>query len=189
MDGADSATDVFLKTHAELKKKGDAIEFRAAEQTRRPAMVEKARAFIAKAKPEIESWPEKKPWLNETHVADLAEEVKQFEEWLNEKVEAQDKLAPTEDPTLESTEIKVSLRPIDTKFTKLKKKKQPKPPKVDKNATDANTTDANATDANETDANAAESDSATEADAAGDGDASEGDDKKPSDADAPHDEL
>ena len=189
MDGADSATDVFLKTHAELKKKGDAIEFRAAEQTRRPAMVEKARAFIAKAKPEIESWPEKKPWLNETHVADLAEEVKQFEEWLNEKVDAQDKLAPTEDPTLESTEIKVSLRPIDTKFTKLKKKKQPKPPKVDKNATDANATDANATDANATDANATESESATEADVAGDGDASEGDDKKPSDADAPHDEL
>ena len=162
-------------------------------------MVEKARAFIAKAKPEIESWPEKKPWLNETHVADLAEEVKQFEEWLNEKVDAQDKLAPTEDPTLESTEIKVSLRPIDTKFTKLKKKKQPKPPKVDKNATDANATDANATDANATDANAtdanatdanaAESESATEADVAGDGDASEGDDKKPSDADAPHDEL
>ena len=178
MDGADSTTEVFLKTHAELKKKGDAIEFRAAEQTRRPAMVEKARAFIAKAKPEIESWPEKKPWLNETHVADLAEEIKQFEEWLNEKVEAQDKLAPTEDPTLESTEIKVSLRPIDTKFTKLKKKKQPKPPKVEQNATDANATDANATDANETD-----TDSAPETDA------SDGDDEKPSDADAPHDEL
>jgi len=198
MDGSDSTTEVFLKTHAELKKKGDAIEFRAAEQTRRPAMVEKARAFIAKAKPEIESWPEKKPWLNETHVADLAEEVKQFEEWLNEKVEAQDKLAPTEDPTLESTEIKVSLRPIDTKFTRLKKKKQPKPPKVEQNATDANATDANATDANATDANATDAKAtdanetdATDADAdsAPETDASDGDDEKPSDADAPHDEL
>jgi hypoxia up-regulated 1 len=117
-------------------------------------MIAKARAFIEKAKPEVESWPEKKPWLNETHVANLLEEIKQFESWLDEKIEAQDKLAATEAPTLESTEIKISQRPIETKFGKLKKKSKPKPPKVEKNETEANETDANETIANATDADA-----------------------------------
>jgi len=154
MDGADSTTEVFKQTHDDLKSKGDAIEFRAKEMTRRPAMIAKARAFIEKAKPEVESWPEKKPWLNETHVANLLEEIKQFESWLDEKIEAQDKLAATEAPTLESTEIKISQRPIETKFGKLKKKSKPKPPKVEKNETEANETDANETIANATDADA-----------------------------------
>ena len=152
MDGAHATAKEYKKTHEGIKAKGDAIEFRAKEQIERPKMLAKARAFIEKSKSEVESWPEKKPWLNETDVASLLEEIKQFEEWLNEKVAAQEKLAATVPPVLESTEIKVSLRPIDAKFMKLKKKSKPKPPKEEKNATDANATDANATDANATDA-------------------------------------
>ena len=145
MDGAHASAAEYKKTHDDLKTKGDAIEFRAKEQIRRPEMITKARAFVAKATPEIESWPEKKPWLNETHVADLLVEVKEFEAWLDEKVVAQDKLAVTDAPSLESAEIKVRMRPIETKFSKMKKKSKPKPPKVYLNATDANATDANAT--------------------------------------------
>ena len=146
MDGADSTTEVFKKTHEALKAKGDAMEFRAKELTRRPAQIEKARTFIGKARPEIESWPEKKPWLNETHVADLLEELNQFESWLNEKVEAQEALAVTEPPSLESAEIKISMRPIEGRFSKLKSKKKPKPKVVETNETEtANaTTEANA---------------------------------------------
>jgi hypoxia up-regulated 1 len=151
MDGADASTEVFKKTHNELKMQGDAMEFRAKELTARPETIAAANKFIKKAKTEIASWAEKKPWLNATHVADLLEEVEQFESWLNEKVEEQNKLSKIETPTLESTEIKVSQRPVEAKFIKLKKKPKPKPIKVAKNATDANATDANVTDANATD--------------------------------------
>jgi len=167
MDGADSTTEVFKKTHEALKAKGDAMEFRAKELTRRPAQIEKARTFIGKARPEIESWPEKKPWLNETHVANLLEEVNQFESWLNEKVEAQEALAITEPPSLESAEIKISLRPIEGKFSKLKSKKKPKPKVVETNET----TTANATteaDTNETTASSDDSEPVVDGEAAAD---------------------
>lgn len=167
MDGADSTTEVFKKTHEALKAKGDAMEFRAKELTRRPAQIEKARTFIGKARPEIESWSEKKPWLNETHVADLLEELNQFESWLNEKVEAQEALAVTEPPSLESAEIKISMRPIEGRFSKLKSKKKPKPKVVETNETEtANaTTEANT---NETTASSVDSEPIVDGEAAAD---------------------
>lgn len=167
MDGADSTTEVFKKTHEALKAKGDAMEFRAKELTRRPAQIEKARTFIGKARPEIESWPEKKPWLNETHVADLLEELNQFESWLNEKVEAQEALAVTEPPSLESAEIKISMRPIEGKFSKLKSKKKPKPKVVETNETETanSTTEANT---NETTASSDDSEPVVDGEAAAD---------------------
>ena len=189
MDGAHATAKEYKKTHEGLKAKGDAIEFRAKEQVERPKMVAKAQAFIEKSKSEVESWPEKKPWLNETDVASLLEEIKQFEEWLNEKIAAQEKLAATVAPVLESTAIKVSLRPIDAKFMKLKKKSKPKPPKEEKNATDANATDANATDANATDASASGDDGALNEEAVGEDPAKE-DATTPEDEDTEvHDEL
>ena len=165
MDGADSTTEVFKKTHEALKAKGDAMEFRAKELTRRPAQIEKARTFIGKARPEIESWPEKKPWLNETHVADLLEELNQFESWLNEKVEAQEALAVTEPPSLESAEIKISMRPIEGRFSKLKSKKKPKPKVVETNETETanSTTEANT---NETTASSDDSEPVVDGEAA-----------------------
>jgi hypoxia up-regulated 1 len=126
------------------------MEFRAAELTRRPETIKKARAFIEKAKVEIETWAEKKPWLNATHTTELLEGIIQFESWLDEKEEAQNKLSKTETPSLESTEIKITQRPLEAKFKKLKNKPKPKPPKVETNTTDTNATDANATDANAT---------------------------------------
>lgn len=150
MDGADASTEEFKKTHNELQTQGDAMEFRAAELTRRPETIKKARAFIEKAKVEIETWAEKKPWLNATHTTELLEGIIQFESWLDEKEEAQNKLSKTETPSLESTEIKITQRPLEAKFKKLKNKPKPKPPKVETNTTDTNATDANATDANAT---------------------------------------
>jgi len=149
-DGADASTEQFKKTHNALKVQGDAMEFRAAELTLRPETIAKARKFIDKSKTEIESWAEKKPWLNATHTAALLEEIVHFQSWLDEKESAQNKLSKTETPSLESTEIKISQRPLEAKFTKLKKTPKPKPPKVVTNATDVNATDANATDANAT---------------------------------------
>jgi hypoxia up-regulated 1 len=146
MDGADASTEEFKKTHSDLQTQGDAMEFRAAELTKRPETVKKARAFIEKAKTEIETWAEKKPWLNATRTTELLEEITQFESWLDEKEEEQNKLSKTEPPALESTEIKISQRPLEAKFKKLKNKPKPKPPKVEaSNTTDANATDANAT--------------------------------------------
>lgn len=65
------AADVMYAKMLELQQMGDPIKGRVHELERRPLRVQAAvelTDLIAKA---TNSWPETKPWLNETHVAAL----------------------------------------------------------------------------------------------------------------------
>ena len=60
---------------AALKQTGDPMSFRAAEATARPKAVDNARQLLELIQKSSNAWPTIKPWLNETDIKGLTEQV------------------------------------------------------------------------------------------------------------------
>lgn len=76
-DEANSApADKMYEKMLELQKMGDPIKGRVSELERRPARVAAAKELSNIIDTSMATWPETKPWLNATKVADLKERVR-----------------------------------------------------------------------------------------------------------------
>jgi hypothetical protein len=60
---------------ADLKKVGDPIKLRVYESSRRPERIAGAKLLVDLVEKSVNSWPEAKPWLNTTHIKQLADMV------------------------------------------------------------------------------------------------------------------
>ena len=60
---------------AALKQTGDPMSFRASEASARPQAVDSARQLVELIGKTANAWPTIKPWLNETDIKGLAEQV------------------------------------------------------------------------------------------------------------------
>ncbi|CAL5229767.1 g13152 [Coccomyxa viridis] len=127
-DGAAQSGPVFRKKLAALKQIGDPMSFRAAESASRPKAVEGARQLLELIGKSANAWPTIKPWLNETDIKGLTDQVAAYEKWLAGEVTKQGKLKPDQDPVLKSADVDAKLEDIRKVFNKLKNKKKPKPP-------------------------------------------------------------
>lgn len=65
------------KKLAALKQIGDPMSFRAAESASRPKAVEGARQLLELIGKSANAWPTIKPWLNETDIKGLTDQVSQ----------------------------------------------------------------------------------------------------------------
>ena len=128
MDGADASSAEFDAKKAALQLVGDEIIARAKELTRRPAAVAKARAFVDQLADSVAKLAELKPWIPEEDKAKLLEDLKGFEQWLDEKEQLQAKKTDVEQPAFTAAEVVNELKPLEQKLTKLKKTPAPKPP-------------------------------------------------------------
>ena len=177
MDGADSATDVFLKRTLNLRRR--VTRLNSAPEPRGDRRWWKRRAFFAKANPKSNLGP--KAVVEDASPAKKSSSSRVAQR----KSRGARQVGADGDPTLESTEIKVT-SPRGPSF-QTEEEEATETAKVDKNATDANATDANATDANATDANETDANAPSRiprlrrTPPAGE---PRGDDKKPSDAGA-----
>lgn len=76
-DEASTATaDTMYAKMLELQQMGDPIKGRVDELERRPTRVQAAVELTDLVAMATNSWPENKPWLNETHVEDLKQKVR-----------------------------------------------------------------------------------------------------------------
>ena len=128
MDGADASSAEFDAKKAALQLVGDEMIARAKELTRRPAAVAKARAFVDQLADSVAKLAELKPWIPEEDKAKLLEDLKGFEQWLDEKEQLQAKKTDVEQPAFTAAEVVNELKPLEQKLTKLKKTPAPKPP-------------------------------------------------------------
>ena len=65
------------KKLAVLRQTGDPMSFRAAEAAARPKAVEGARRLLELIGKTANAWPTIKPWLNETDIKELTDQVGQ----------------------------------------------------------------------------------------------------------------
>ncbi|CAD7703207.1 unnamed protein product [Ostreobium quekettii] len=128
MEGEDQPAAEFKKRLAELEAVGKKMVENAAELTRRPEAVKTAQDSIELLRKVINTWPETKPWLNETEVEKFANKTDAFEEWLTGVVAEQSSREPHEDPAFRSEDVMFRFNALNKVFNKLKNKKAPKPP-------------------------------------------------------------
>lgn len=128
MDGADAEADEFSQRLRTLKAPCEAVFHRASELTKRPEAVERARAYLSKAKEMVQSWETAKPWINATDREQALHDLDGYEGWLEESIVAQQKQPLTQEPAFTSAQVDAKLAPLQKKIEKLKKTKKPKPP-------------------------------------------------------------
>jgi hypothetical protein len=67
---------------AELIKVGDPIKVRVYESSRRQERIAGAKLLVDLVEKSANSWPEAKPWLNATHIQQLADMVCSDPSWM-----------------------------------------------------------------------------------------------------------
>jgi len=72
------------------------------------------------------------PWVTEQEQTDLLEKVDETRDWLNEKIDEQDKLTPMDDPAFSVFEIESRIKKVNVLAKKVFSKKKPKEPKKKK---------------------------------------------------------
>ena len=76
--GAAATAEVMYEKMLQLQKLGDPIKGRVSELERRPERLKAAKELTDLVAMATNSWPESKPWLNATQVADLKHKVSYF---------------------------------------------------------------------------------------------------------------
>eukprot|EP00210_Caulerpa_lentillifera_P001908 g1835.t1 len=152
MDGADAGASAFNEKLKELQTVGTPIFIRVAESVNRPLAVKEARTLLGVIEKALNSWPDTRPWLRD-ELNELADEVIDFRQWLEESDEAQGELEPHEMPIFTSTQVQRRVKKVERIMDKLNKKKPPKTAETNKTAgsnetnttTDSTNTTTNAT--------------------------------------------
>lgn len=128
MEGEDEPAAEFRKRLRQLQEIGDKMSHRASELNRRPESVAMAQEYINLLRKAINSWPEAKPWLDQTEIDKLVNKTDEFEAWLNGKIEEQSAKERHEDPVFRSEEVNYRRMILEKVFKRLSHKKAPKPP-------------------------------------------------------------
>ncbi|EIE21504.1 HSP70-domain-containing protein [Coccomyxa subellipsoidea C-169] len=128
-DGEAEKAPVFRKKLGDLRASGDPMAFRAAEAEARPGAVAAAQGMLDMWRKAANLWRSQRPWMNATDIQALLDAADAYESWLNKDLKRQKKLKAHEDPVLKSADVDAKLDDVRKIFTKLKNKKQPKPPR------------------------------------------------------------
>ena len=138
-DGYDAGKEQFVAKLAELNAPAEAMFFRLAELTARPAAVKKCKEKVEKMRALMTKWETTMEQITEEERGDVFEKIEKVEKWLEEKLEAQAKLEKWDDVAFKSSEIPAQTKGLEQLVLRLSKKPKPKPKPV-KNETDANAT-------------------------------------------------
>lgn len=125
----DATVQVFNDKQKELAKKAEEIFSRYSElSARKDAVTKGKQALDDVRKAVVNTWAEKYPQVTEEEKSELLALVQKIDQWIEDKVEAQDKIPAYEKPVFHSSEIAKELKPVRTLFEKLLKKPKPAPP-------------------------------------------------------------
>lgn len=122
----------------ELKAFGDKIDLRVSELTARPIAVAMVSHFLSTSR-ELLANISKERELKEEDEEDTIEMIESLEKWLQEKMEAQEKLAAHEDPAFTSDLLNAKWKAVDAQLKILSRRPRKKPPKIEVPANDTAT--------------------------------------------------
>jgi hypothetical protein len=122
----------YNKKLAELQELADPVFFRRSELTERPKVLELIEPLLKNMK---KSLAKELSWQNTTAIL---ESIDEFETWLKERQDVQEKQSLTEDPAFTSIDVRRRMDPIVKTFEAMKRRIKPKPkpkPKASSNST------------------------------------------------------
>lgn len=131
-EGRDQTVAVYNAKQKAIKDLAQKIFKRFTEIEARDKAVAKARKSLKEVKKAVSDWDSKMPHVTDAEKQDLLKAVKLAEDWLEKKLEAQDKVAPHETPAFDSSEVPQQLKSVSLLFDKLMKKPKPAPPVSEK---------------------------------------------------------
>lgn len=114
---------------ASLREKAEAVFFRHAELTARPAAIESATKYFDKVRKTLADWEQNKPWITEEERQKVTDAITKVEDWLKKKQDEQSQRKPHETPAFNSQDVQAKLKPLKALVDSLKKKPKPAPPK------------------------------------------------------------
>jgi hypothetical protein len=155
-DGYTADLATMEEKYIEISVPFEKIELRVAEETARPAAMEKLKSKLTDVEALMVKWETSMPQVTKDEIAKVTKKIKEANTWIEKREKEQSKKKPHQEAAFTSADIPAQFEPIETSVMRLSKKPKPKPVKKKANATDTNSTDANATATNATDANATE---------------------------------
>lgn len=131
-EGYDADLATMTAKYDELAGPAEKIFFRVSEMTARPEAVRELQKKLLKVKGLMTKWETTKPQVTAEERADVLARVSEAEDWLTEKVAAQDANDVTADPVFTSEEVPLQVKVLEKLVGKLNKKPKPQPKKEEK---------------------------------------------------------
>ncbi|GMI02012.1 hypothetical protein TrST_g6123 [Triparma strigata] len=136
-DGYDAEKEAFVSKLAELEAPAEAMFFRLAELTKRPAAVQKCKERLEKMRALMTKWETTMEQVTEEERADVFEKIEKIEKWLEQKLDEQSKLEKWDQPAFKSSEVAPQSKSLELLVTRLSKKPKPKVEKKNETETEA----------------------------------------------------
>lgn len=108
-DGADANYTVYGGKAKNMTKDFDRFNNRKVLDEERPKSVESARKVLTKILDKVAEMKDAKPWITDEEKKDVTEKLEEVKKWLEETLEAQDKLAKHEDPVFKPADMNKKL--------------------------------------------------------------------------------
>lgn len=130
-DGEDETKGVYTAKMEELKKMGDPIELRKAEDMQRQDAVSALQAVAVQFRDAAVSGDEQFSHIKEADLKKVASESDKALKWLDDKVQQQSKLGKSDNPCLLSNDIYKKRDMLDRLCVPILNQPKPTPPKVE----------------------------------------------------------
>ena len=103
------------------------------EHAKRPEAIKRVQKRLEELEDEAKDLPEKKSWINQTHIDEVLKVIEEIKAWLDESIKKQDETPLSEDPVFRVGEIDAKLTRANAIFTRVSsipkpKEKKPKKP-------------------------------------------------------------
>ncbi|OBZ86090.1 Hypoxia up-regulated protein 1 [Choanephora cucurbitarum] len=147
-EGEHADTPVYISKLKELQSLESPIQHRFKEYKERAKNIELINNAVKLSRDFVDSiraQSEEVRYHTEEELGTLTAATDKLAEWIKEKVEAQNKLADTEEPVLLTSEVKEKAKLVEEQLTKLLTKKKPKVPKKTTEVPKNDTTEESAT--------------------------------------------
>ena len=131
-EGYDADLATMTAKYEELAGPAEKIFFRVSEMTARPEAVRDLKKKLEKVKALMTKWETTKPQVTADERADVLARVTEVDDWVTEKVAAQDANDVTADPIFTSEEVPLQVKTLERLVGKLNKKPKPQPKKEEK---------------------------------------------------------
>ena len=131
-EGYDADLATMTAKYEELAGPAEKIFFRVSEMTARPEAVRDLKKKLEKVRALMTKWETTKPQVTAEERADVLARVSEADDWLTEKVAAQDANDVTADPVFTSEEVPLQVKVLEKLVGKLNKKPKPQPKKEEK---------------------------------------------------------
>jgi len=131
-DGASANHTVYQDKHRDLSKQFEKLENRKGWFEQQDEFKNNTITALDTYLEKVSKLSESKPWITDEELKDVVDKVDEIRKWFEALVEKQEAAAKHKDPLVKASDVMAKLEKLKKLYTKVSKKKKPKPPKEEK---------------------------------------------------------